>query len=331
MPDLAPDGTDNAAWERFMQDDFILVTGNANPELAGKISDNLGIPLTEMDVFKFSNDNTFVRIRENIRRREVFIIQPTCYPVNDNIMELMIIMDACVRASAKSITAVVPYFAYARSDKKDQPRVPITAKLVADLITLAGADRIITMDLHSEQIQGFFNIPVDHLYAAPVLLEYLESLKLKDFVVVAPDVGSAKRSRGIAKRISADLAIVDKRRVGNADLSEVLTIIGDVGGKDCIILDDLIDTGGTLVKAAEMMIKEGARDIYAVATHPVLSGPAIERIEESVIKELIVTDTIPLPDDKKISKIRVLSVSTLLAEAISRIYRGESVSSLFVN
>jgi ribose-phosphate pyrophosphokinase len=313
-----------------MSDEFLLLTGNANPDLAEKISKHLGKKLTGMEVFKFSNDNTFVRILENIRRREVCIIQPTCYPVNDNIMELLIMMDACVRASAKSITAVVPYFAYARSDKKDQPRVPITAKLVADLISTAGADRIITMDLHSEQIQGFFQIPVDHLYAAPVLIKYIESLDLKDFVVVAPDVGSAKRTRGVAKRVSANLAIVDKRRTGNDDTSEILTIIGDVKNMHCIILDDLVDTGGTLVRAAEMMKEKGARDIYAVATHPVLSGPAIERLEKSVIKELIVTDTIPLPKEKQIDKIRVLSISELLADAISRIFRGESVSSLFV-
>jgi ribose-phosphate pyrophosphokinase len=313
-----------------MSDEFLLLTGNANPELAEKISKHLGKKLTGMEVFKFSNDNTFVRILENIRRREVCIIQPTCYPVNDNVMELLIMMDACVRASAKSITAVVPYFAYARSDKKDQPRVPITAKLVADLIGTAGADRIITMDLHSEQIQGFFQIPVDHLYAAPVLIKYIESLDLKDFVVVAPDVGSAKRTRGVAKRVSANLAIVDKRRTGNDDTSEILTIIGDVKNMHCIILDDLVDTGGTLVRAAEMMKEKGAREVYAVATHPVLSGPAIERLEKSVIKELIVTDTIPLPKEKQIDKIRVLSISELLADAISRIFRGESVSSLFV-
>ena len=314
-----------------MPDDFVLLTGNANPELAQKISKRLGVSLTEMDVFKFSNDNTFVKIKENIRRREIFIVQPTCFPVNDNIMELLIIMDACVRASAKTITAVVPYFGYARSDKKDQPRVPITAKLVADLITVAGADRIITMDLHSEQIQGFFKIPVDHLYAAPVVIDYLTALDLGNYVVVAPDVGSAKRARGIAKRIDADLAVVDKRRVGNIDKAEVLTVIGDVKEKNCIILDDLIDTGGTLVKAAEMLVENGANEIYAAATHPVLSGPAIERIEGSVIKELIVTDTIPLPKEKKIDRIKVLTISKLLAEAISRIFRGESVSSLFVN
>ncbi len=314
-----------------MPDDFILLTGNANPELAKRISKHLGISLTGMDVFKFSNDNTFVKIKENIRRREVFIIQPTCFPVNDSIMELLIIMDACVRASANTITAVVPYFGYARSDKKDQPRVPITAKLVADLITVAGAGRIITMDLHSEQIQGFFKIPVDHLYAAPILIDYLKELDLGNYVVVAPDVGSAKRARGTAKRIDADLAIVDKRRVGNVDKSEVLTVIGDVRGKNCIILDDLVDTGGTLVRAAEMLVGKGAKEIFAVATHPVLSGPAIERIEGSVIKELIVTDTIPLPEEKQLDRIKVLSISKLLAEAISRIYRGESVSSLFVN
>jgi ribose-phosphate pyrophosphokinase len=313
-----------------MKDDFILLTGNANRELADRISGHLGIPLTDMQVFKFSNDNTFVRIEENIRRREVFIIQPTCVPVNDNIMELLIIMDACRRASAQNVTAVVPYFAYARSDKKDQPRVPITAKLVADLIETAGADRILTMDLHSEQIQGFFSIPVDHLYAAPVIIEYLRSLDLDEYVVVAPDVGSAKRARGTAKRIGADLAIVDKRRVGNVDTTEVLTVIGEVSGKNCIILDDLIDTGGTLVKAAEMLVEQGARDIYAVATHPVLSGPAIDRIEKSVIRELVVTDTIPIPKERMIDKIRVLSVSGLLARAISRIFRGESVSSLFM-
>ena len=314
-----------------MPDDFVLLSGNANPELAEKISKHLGIPLTGMDVFKFSNDETFAKIKENVRRREVFIIQPTCCPVNDNLMELLIIMDACVRASARSITAVVPYFGYARSDKKDQPRVPITAKLVADLIAVAGADRIITMDLHSEQIQGFFNIPVDHLYAAPVILDHIRSLDLKDYVIVAPDVGSAKRARGIAKRIDADLAIIDKRRVENIDMTEVLTVIGDVQNKNCVILDDLIDTGGTLVKGAKMLVNEGAKDIYAVATHAVLSGPAVEFIEGSVIKELAVTDTIPLPKEKRIDKINVLSVSKLLAETIRRIFRGESVSSLFVN
>lgn len=315
-----------------MERPLMLLSGNANRPLAAKISEYLGTPLADMEVFKFANDNTFVKINENIRKRDLFIIQPTCRPTNDNIMELLIIMDACKRASASSITAVVPYFDYARTDKKDQPRVPITAKLVADLIALAGATRIVTIDLHAEQIQGFFNIPVDHLYAAPILKDYLAQRALGEFVVVAPDVGSAGRARGIAKRIPTSLAFIDKRRIGNVDFADVLKVVGDVEGKNCLIVDDIVDTGGTLVKAAEALKKEGAREVYAAATHPVLSGNAVERLEESLLKEVIVTDTVPIPPEKMRAgtKLRVLSVAPLLGEAIRRIHHGESVSSLFI-
>jgi len=310
--------------------DYVVIAGSANRPLAEKICNYVGVKPADADILKFANDNTFVKINENVRRRDVFIIQPTCRPTNDNLMELLIMIDAVKRASASSITAVIPYFDYARSDKKDQPRVPITAKLVADMITMAGASRVITMELHAEQIQGFFDIPVDHLYFAPVMIEYLKELDLGDFVIVAPDAGGANRARGIAVRIPASLAIIDKRRVGNVDNVEILNVVGDVKGKNCVLVDDIVDTAGTLVKAAEALSKYGARDVFAAISHPVLSNDAVTKIEKSAIKQLIVADTIPIPAQNYIDKIKILSVSSLLGEAIMRVQKGESVSSLFI-
>jgi ribose-phosphate pyrophosphokinase len=310
--------------------DFMIISGNANRPLAEKICSYLGMQPADVEIFKFANDNTFVHIKDNVRKRDLFIIQSTCRPTNDNLMELLITIDAAKRASARSITAVIPYFDYARSDKKDQPRVPITAKLVADMITMAGASRVITMDLHAEQIQGFFNIPVDHLYAAPVVIDYLKKLDLGDFVIVAPDAGGALRARGIAKRIPASLAIIDKRRVGNVDTIEVYHVVGDVEGKNCVLVDDIVDTGGTLLKAVKAIKDAGALDVYAAITHAVLSRDAVKAISESVLKQLIVTDTVPIPAEKQIDKIKVLSVAPLLGETIRRVQQGESVSSLFV-
>jgi ribose-phosphate pyrophosphokinase len=311
-------------------DDFMIISGNANRPLAEKICSYLGMQLADVEIFKFANDNTFVHIKENVRKRDLFIIQPTCRPTNDNLMELLITIDAAKRASARSITAVIPYFDYARSDKKDQPRVPITAKLVADMITMAGATRVITMDLHAEQIQGFFTIPVDHLYAAPVVIDYLKKLDLGEFVIVAPDAGGALRARGIAKRIPASLAIIDKRRTGNLDTIEVYHVVGDVEGKHCVLVDDIVDTGGTLLKAAKAIKDAGAQDVYAAITHAVFSRDAVKKISESVLEQLIVTDTIPITFEKQNDKIKVLSVAPLLGETIRRVQMGESVSSLFL-
>ncbi|MFO8058944.1 MAG: ribose-phosphate pyrophosphokinase [bacterium] len=312
-----------------MENNLILLGGTAHPELCKKISAYIGVPLSDMEVFKFANDNTFVKINENIRKRDVFVIQPTCRPVNDNLMELLIIMDACKRASANSITAVVPYYGYARSDKKDQPRVPITAKLVADIISTAGADRIICMDLHAEAIQGFFDIPVDHLYALPVFIEYLKGRGFKDLVIVSPDAGGVARARAYARRIDAELAIVDKRRTGNRDASEMFHVIGDVRGKNCLIVDDIIDTAGSLTKAAKILLDRGAREVRAMAAHAVLSDPARERISKSELVEVAVSDTVPVPEEKMTEKIKVVSIAPLLGETIKRIHRGDSVTSLF--
>lgn len=313
-----------------MENDYILLAGTAHPELTKKISAYTGVPIAEMEVFKFANDNTFVKINENIRKRDVFVIQPTCRPVNDNIMELLIIIDACKRASSNSITAVLPYYGYARSDKKDQPRVPITAKLVADIISAAGADRIICMDLHAEAIQGFFNIPVDHLYAMPVFIKYLKEKEIKDLVIVSPDAGGVARARAHARRMGADLAIVDKRRVGNQGTTEMYHVIGDVKGKSCILVDDIIDTAGSITQAAKILVDRGAREVRAMAAHSVLSDPARERLQKSDLVEVVVTDTVPIPQEKMIDKIRVLSIAPLLGECIKRIHKGDSVSSLFV-
>jgi ribose-phosphate pyrophosphokinase len=307
-----------------------LFTGNANPELAKSICKNLGESLGNAVVRDFSDGEIMVEISENIRGADIFVIQSTSSPGNKNLMELLILIDALKRASAWRITAVIPYFGYARQDRKVAPRAPITAKLVADLITVAGAHRVLTMDLHAGQIQGFFDIPVDHLYAAPVLLSYLKKLRLKDVVVVSPDAGGVERARAFAKRLKAGLAIIDKRRDG-PNVSRVMNIIGDVEGKAAIVVDDMIDTGGTLVQGLSALKEAGAGPIYACATHPIFSGPAIERITQSVAEKIIVTDSIPLsPKAKNCGKIVQLSVDELLSEAIRRIHNDESVSSLFV-
>jgi len=305
-------------------------TGNSNRDLAKNICDYLNIPLGIIQVRRFSDGEIFVEIGENVRGKDVFVMQSTCSPVNDNLMELLIIMDALRRASARRMTAVIPYYGYARQDRKVAPRVPISAKLVADLITAGGAKRVLTMDLHAAQIQGFFNIPVDHLFAAPVLLNYIKDHFQNDLVIVSPDVGGVERARAFAKRLNAQIAIIDKRRDG-PNSSEVMNIVGKVEGSNVIILDDMVDTAGTLAKASVALAEHGAKRIYACATHPVLSGPALERIMNSPMDQLVVTDTIPLTDSAKASpKIKVLSVAPLFGEAIRRIHQEESVSSLFV-
>jgi len=307
-----------------------LFSGNSNRPLAQEMCDSLGIPLGKATVKRFSDGEIFVEIEENVRGADVFVVQSTCCPGNDNLMELLIMMDALKRASAKPITAVLPYYGYARQDRKVAPRTPITAKLVADLITTAGADRILCMDLHAGQIQGFFNIPVDHLYATPVILDYIKNNFDDDIVIVSPDAGGVERARAFAKRLNCSLAIIDKRRTA-PNVAEVMNIIGDVDGKVAIMVDDMVDTAGTLTQGAKAVKDNGAKKIYAISTHPVLSGPAISRIEQSVMEELVVTNTIPLTKEgAACKKIKVLSVSSLLAEAIKRVYIGDSVSSLFV-
>jgi len=307
-----------------------LFTGNANPELAKSICNHLEESLGNAVVREFSDGEIMVEISENIRGADIFVIQSTSSPGNKNLMELLILIDALKRASAWRITAVIPYFGYARQDRKVAPRAPITAKLVADLITVAGANRVLSMDLHAGQIQGFFNIPVDHLYAAPVLLSYLKKLRLKDVVVVSPDAGGVERARAFAKRLKAGLAIIDKRREG-PNVSRAMNIIGDVDGRATIVVDDLIDTGGTLIQGLDALKEAGAGPIFACATHPVFSGPAIERLSQSVAEKIIVTDSIPLgPEASSCDKIVQLSVGQLLSEAIRRIHNDESVSSLFV-
>lgn len=310
-------------------DRLAIVSGNANPKLAEGICRYLKVKLCDALVDKFSEGEIRVKINENIRGKDVFVIQPTCPPPNDNLMELLVMMDALKRASSARITAVIPYFGYARQDRKDQPRVPITAKLVANLITTSGADRVLTIDLHAGQIQGFFDIPMDHLFAVGVFIDYFARQKDKGLVVVSPDVGSIKMARAYAKRMRASLAIIDKRRV-SPDKTEALHILGEVKGKEAIIVDDLIATAGSLVEAAEALHKAGAKDIRAAITHGVLSGPAIERIDKcKALKELVITDTIPLDKAKQHKRIKVLTVADLLGEAIKRIHKDESVSSLF--
>ena len=306
-----------------------VFSGNANTPLAQEICDYLNVPLGQAVVKGFSDGETMVEIGENVRGRDVHVIQSTCAPAHKNLMELLIMIDALKRASAETITAVVPYFGYARQDRKVAPRTPITSKLVADLLTTAGADRVLTMDLHAGQIQGFFNIPVDHLYAAPVMLEYIKANWDNDIVFVSPDAGGVERARAFAKRLNATLAIIDKRRAGPNE-SKVMNIIGDVEGKTAVLLDDMVDTGGTMVQGADALRENGARRVFACATHPVLSGPAIERLEKSTIEQLVVTNTIPLGKKAECKKIRVLSVAGLLGEAIKRIHFNDSVSSLFV-
>ena len=307
---------------------FDLYTGNANRDLARKIGLYLDMPLGQSEVFEFANENLFVKILNNVREHDVYLVQPTCSPVQKSIMELLIMIDAFKRASAGRITAVVPYYAYGRSDKKDQPRVPITARLIADMISVAGADRLLTMDLHQGQIQGFFNIPVDELTAVHLLSNHFIQKGLQDLVVVT-DLGFAKRARTFAELVNAPLAIVEKRRHGNDDRAEVLNVIGEVHGKRAIVVDDEIDTAGTLMEVTRALEREGVAEIYACATHGVLSDPSIERIAESNLTEVVITDTIPLPPSKRISKIRQLSVAPLIGEAIRRIHGGESVGALF--
>ena len=313
-----------------MLDKLKIFSGNANVPLALEICNSLDIPLGKANVKKFSDGEIQLEIEENVRGMDVFIVQSTCTPVNVSLMELLIMMDAIKRASAERITAVIPYYGYARQDKKVAPRVPITAKLVADLITTAGADRILTIDLHAGQIQGFFNIPVDHLYAAPVMVEFIKSKFADNLVIVSPDAGGVERARAFAKRLGASLAIVDKRRT-KPNESNVMNIIGEIKGTTALLLDDMVDTAGTLTQAANALRNEGAAKIVACCTHPVLSGTAIEKISKSGLQQMVVTDTIPLREDaKSCKKISVLSVARLLGEAIKRIHNNDSVSSLFV-
>jgi len=309
---------------------LILFAGNANPELAQRIADYLDHPLGNIELTQFSDGEVRCQLQENVRGSDVFAIQSTCRPVNRSLMELLIMCDAARRSSAARITAVIPYFGYARQDKKDEPRVPITAKLVADQLVAAGADRVLAMDLHAGQIQGFFNIPVDHLFAAPVAVEHIAAMELDNLVMVAPDAGAVERARAIAKRLHAGLAIIDKRRP-RANKAVAMNVIGDVAGCNTVLYDDMIDTAGTLTQGANALMENGAKAVYAFATHPVLSGPAIERIEEGPFGKVIVTDTIPLRGSAKdCSSILVLSVAELLGAAIRNIHEETSVSSLFI-
>jgi ribose-phosphate pyrophosphokinase len=308
-----------------------LFTGNAHKELANEVAVYLGIPVGDALVTKFSDGEITVNINDNVRGFDVFVLQPTCTPVNDNIMELLLMVDAFKRASAKRITAVIPYYGYARQDRKVQPRVPISAKLVADLITAAGTSRILTMDLHAAQIQGFFNIPVDNLYASPVLLDYiLKKYISKNLVIVSPDAGGVERARSFAKRLQCSIAIIDKRREA-ANVSQLMNVIGEVKGKDTIILDDMIDTGGTIIQASTALMEKGSEQVIAACSHAVLSGSAVEKVNNSVIKELIVTNTIPFDSKKEqCKKLTVLSIAPLIGEAIRRIHEESTISSLFV-
>lgn len=311
-------------------DNFIVFSGNSNPILTRKVCDYLGVPVGGAKVKRFSDGEIQIEIDVNVRARQVYVVQSTCRPVNDHLVELLLLIDALKRSSAQRITAVIPYYGYSRQDKKVAPRVPISAKLVANLITHAGANRVITMDLHAGQIQGFFDIPVDNLYAAPVTIDYLRENFSGDLVVVSPDAGGVERARAFAKRLNADLAIVDKRRDA-PNVAKAMAVIGSVEGKIAIILDDMVDTAGTLTEAALAVSEKGAREVHACCAHPVLSGPAIDRISDSVLKSLVVTDTIPLSDKAAAcGKIKVLSIAELVGEAIIRSYRGDSVTSLFV-
>jgi ribose-phosphate pyrophosphokinase len=308
----------------------VLFTGNANPALAEEIGKSLGVELGKATVSRFSDGEVTVEIHQNVRARDVFVVQPTCAPTNENLMELLIMVDALKRASARRITAVIPYFGYARQDRRPRSmRVPISAKVVANLLETVGVERVLTMDLHADQIQGFFDIPVDNIYASPVLLSDLKSKAYPDLVVVSPDVGGVVRARALAKQLGSDLAIIDKRRP-KANVSEVMHVIGEIEGRNCVIMDDMIDTAGTLVKAAEVLKERGAKRVFAYCTHPIFSGPAIERIAKSQLDEVVITNTIPLSDAAKAcKKIRQLTVSFLFAETIRRISDGESVTSLF--
>ena len=304
--------------------------GRAHPAMTQEICAYLNLPVGEVTAFDFSDGETFVQIEENVRGADVFLIQPTCPPVNQNLVELLILIDAFRRASARRITAVLPYYGYGRQDKKDKPRVPITAKLVAELIQRAGADRLLTMDLHAAQLSGFFDVPVDHLFAAPVLLEAIRALEIPDLVIISPDAGGVARARAIAKRLEVDLAIVDKRRVGPNE-AQIMNVIGDVDGRDVLVVDDIFDTAGTLVSTAESLVQKGAESVMAVGIHGILSGPSLERINESCLKTVFVTNTVPIAERILMcEKLRSLSVSALLGEAIRRIHDNSSVTALFV-
>jgi len=309
---------------------FKIFSGTANPDLAKSICAHLGVPLGHADLRRFSDGEIYFQILENVRGADVFVVQPCCYPVDSHLLELLLMIDAFKRASAWRITAVLPYYCYARQDRKDKPRVPISAKLVADLLETAGASRALTLDLHAPQIQGYFDVPVDHLFGSPVLVEHFRQLKLPNVTVVSPDAGGVERARFFAKKLDAPLAIVDKRRI-DIDVSEVMHIIGDVRGRTALIVDDIIDTAGTLVKTAEALLGAGATQVYAACTHAVLSGPAVERISSSKIKEVVATDSVPLSEaGKKLGKIKVLSVADLLARGIRSIHEETSISELFI-
>jgi ribose-phosphate pyrophosphokinase len=310
-------------------DDLKVFTGNAHPALAQAIAEYLGMPLGGAEVFEFANENIFVRILENVRQRDTFVVQPFCCPVNTSLVELLIMIDALKRASAGRITAVIPYYGYGRTDRKDQPRVPITARLIADLLTTAGAGRVLTVDLHSAQIQGFFSIPVDELTALTILADHFRKKDIEDLVVVATDIGITKHARDMAAKLNTSLAIVEKRRLGNTDQTQTLNVIGDVAGKTAIAFDDEIDTGGSITNAVDVLLELGAREVYACCTHPLLTGSATERIVASPVKELVVTDTIPLTPEKQLDKITVLPMAPLLGEAIHRIHTGLSVGAMF--
>jgi ribose-phosphate pyrophosphokinase len=316
---------------RAMTHDRIKIfTGNANPALSREICVALGLELGQAQVKQFADGESYIQIQENVRGADVFVIQPTCTPVDRNLMEILLMMDALKRASAERITAVLPYYGYARQDRKDQPRVPISAKLVAGLLETAGADRVLTLDLHAAQIQGFFDIPVDHLFATPVMIEHFRALDIDSLTVVSPDAGGVERARAFAKRLNAPLAIIDKRRE-EANVAEVMNVVGEVEGRDCLLVDDLIDTAGTLVKGAEALLAKGAASISACATHAVLSGQAVSRIQASQLEEVVFTNSIPLSQEaKKCSRIKSLSIAKLLAEAIRSIHEETSVSVLFV-
>jgi ribose-phosphate pyrophosphokinase len=310
-------------------DELKVFTGNAHPALAQAVAEYLGMEPGKVEVFEFSNENIFVRILENVRQRDTFVIQPLASPVNKNLVELLIMIDALKRASAGRITAVVPYYGYGRTDKKDQPRVPITARLVADLLTTAGANRLLTVDFHAPQIQGFFNIPVDELTALYLLSDYFKKTDFDDLVVVATDIGISKRARDLAAKLNAPLAIIEKRRLGNDDQTETMNVIGEVANRVAITVDDEIDTAGSLINVVSTLEKRGAREIYACCTHPVFSGSAIQRIATCPVKKVVVTDTIPVTGNKKLDKIIVLPIAPLLGEAINRIHDGRSIGAMF--
>ncbi len=310
-------------------DELKIFSGNAHPALAQTVAEYLGTPVGKCEVFEFSNENIFVRILENVRQRDTFVIQPISSPVNKNLVELLIMLDALKRASAGRITAVIPYYGYGRTDKKDQPRVPITARLVADLLTTAGANRVLTVDLHAAQIQGFFNIPIDELTALYLLGHYFEEKTFNSLVVVATDIGITKRARDLAAKLNAPLAIMEKRRVGNDDRAETLNVIGEVEGKVALTVDDEIDTAGSLVGVVSTLVNRGVKEVYACCTHPIFTSPAIQRIASSPVKEVVVTDTVPVSDEKRLDKITVLPIAPLLGEAIHRIHTGLSVGAMF--